>query len=68
VDFVDSALSFHHSINPQMVQRFSTEYVALVDPFAARLLEADRLELLPQSAIDQMRFHLAGGRRVEQAA
>lgn len=54
VDFVDNALSLHHSVNPGMVTRLATKYRPLVEPFRARLSSSDLTIIVPADGVIQM--------------
>jgi (p)ppGpp synthase/HD superfamily hydrolase len=67
VDFVDNALSLHHSVNPGMTQRLATKYLPLVEPFRARLALPDLTLLVPVEGVRQMLEHLDGNQLEVQA-
>ena len=68
VDFVDNALSLHHSVNPAMVKRLATKYLMLVEPFRARLDDQDLLSIVPAAGVQMMLEHLNGNQLEGQAA
>jgi (p)ppGpp synthase/HD superfamily hydrolase len=67
VDFVDNALSLHHSVNLGMAQRLATKYLPLVEPFRARLALPDLTLFVPAEGIRQMLEHLDGNQLEVQA-
>ena len=68
VDFVDNALSLHHSVNPAMVKRLATKYLMLVEPFRTRLADPDLLSIVPAAGVQMMLEHLSGNQLEVQAA
>ena len=68
VNFVDNALSLHHSVNPAMVKRLAAKYLMLVEPFRARLADSDLRLIVPETGIQMMLDHLNGNQLEAQAA
>jgi len=68
LDFVDNALSLHHSMDAGFITRQATKYAPLEPLFLARFDDRAVLELFGQGVVDEVRRALAGSRLREFAA